>query len=104
MGLFARTIDRFEKAFGPGPRCHPFGEATPETKGKIFGFITPWIRWSIIRPLLALAYLYFYPHQYKTYFSLLIPPAAVLSSFYLREKGEPILFLQARPTFFLPTY
>jgi hypothetical protein len=36
--FFARTIDRFEKDFEPERDAMLSDEATPQTKGKIFGF------------------------------------------------------------------
>lgn len=88
--FFARTIDRFGKGIRTGARDAILSdEATPQTKGKIFGFHRSMdTLGAVIGPSLALLYLYYYPQDYKTLFFIAFIPGlfAVLTSFYLREK------------------
>ena len=88
--FFARTIDRFGKGIRTGARDAILSdEATAATKGKVFGFHRSMdTLGAVIGPALALLYLYFYPQNYKTLFLIAFIPgiAAVLSSFYLRER------------------
>jgi sugar phosphate permease len=93
--FFARTIDRFGKGIRTGARDAILSdEATAATKGKVFGFHRSMdTLGAVIGPALALLYLYFYPQHYKTLFLIAFIPgvAAVLASFYLKEKklSEP---------------
>lgn len=88
--FFARTIDRFGKGIRTGARDAILSdEASPETKGKIFGFHRSMdTLGAVLGPLLALLYLYFYPEDYITLFYIAFIPGvlAVISSFYLKEK------------------
>ncbi|MGV8946975.1 MAG: MFS transporter [Lutibacter sp.] len=88
--FFARTIDRFGKGIRTGARDAILSdEATPETKGKIFGFHRSMDTFgAVFGPALALLYLYFYPEDYKTLFYIAFIPGlfAVLASFYLKDK------------------
>ena len=88
--FFARTIDRFGKGIRTGARDALLSdEATPETKGKVFGFHRSMdTMGAVIGPLFALLFLYFYPQDYRTLFYIAFIPGmlAVLTSFYLREK------------------
>lgn len=88
--FFARTIDRFGKGIRTGARDAILSdEATPQTKGKIFGFHRSMdTLGAVIGPLLALIYLYYYPGDYKTLFYIAFLPGlfAVLASFFLKEK------------------
>ncbi|MHB1148162.1 MAG: MFS transporter [Lutibacter sp.] len=88
--FFARTIDRFGKGIRTGARDAILSdEATPETKGKIFGFHRSMDTFgAVLGPALALTYLYFYPEDYKTLFFIAFIPGllAVLASFYLKDK------------------
>jgi MFS family permease len=89
--FFARTIDRFGKGIRTGARDAILSdEATPQTKGKVFGFHRSMdTLGAVIGPALALIYLYFYPEDYKTLFFIAFVPGllAVLSSFYLKDKN-----------------
>jgi len=60
--FFARTVDRFGKGIRAGARDAILSdEATPETKGKIFGFHRAMDTvGAVMGPSLALVYLYFY--------------------------------------------
>ena len=94
--FFARTIDRFGKGIRTGARDAILSdEATPATKGKIFGFHRSMDTvGAVLGPSLALLYLYFYPGNYKTLFFIAFAPGllAVFASFFLKEKrtaGKP---------------
>ena len=88
--FFARTIDRFGKGIRTGARDAILSdEATPETKGRVFGFHRSMdTLGAVIGPSLALIYLYFNPQDYKTLFFIAFIPGliAVLFSFYLKDK------------------
>jgi MFS family permease len=88
--FFARTIDRFGKGIRTGARDAILSdEATPETKGKIFGLHRSMDTFgAVLGPALALLYLYFYPEDYKTLFYIAFIPGllAVLATFYLKDK------------------
>lgn len=88
--FFARTIDRFGKGIRTGARDAILSdEATPQTKGKVFGFHRSMdTLGAVLGPSLALLYLYFYPKDYKTLFYIAFLPGllAVLCSFYLKDK------------------
>ncbi len=89
--FFARTMDRFGKGIRTGARDAILSdEATPKTKGKVFGFHRSMdTLGAVIGPVLALIYLYFYPRDYKTLFFIAFIPGmlAVLSSLLLRDKN-----------------
>ena len=88
--FFARTIDRFGKGIRTGARDAILSdEATPETKGKVFGFHRSMDTFgAVLGPALALLYLYFYPADYITLFYIAFIPGlfAVFASFYLKDK------------------
>ncbi len=89
--FFARTIDRFGKGIRTGARDAILSdEATPSTKGKVFGFHRSMDTFgAVLGPSLALLYLYVYPEDYKTLFFIAFIPGvfAVFTSFYLKDKG-----------------
>lgn len=88
--FFARTLDRLGKGVRTGARDALLSdEATPETKGKVFGFHRSFdTLGAVIGPFLALVYLYFYPEQYKTLFFLAFIPGifAIGLTYLLKEK------------------
>lgn len=90
--FFARTIDRFGKGIRTGARDALLSdEATPETKGKIFGFHRSMdTLGAVFGPLLALIYLYFYPENYKTLFLIAFIPGilAIFTSLILKESKK----------------
>jgi MFS family permease len=90
--FFARTIDRFGKGIRTGARDAILSdEATPQTKGKIFGFHRSMdTLGAVIGPALALIYLYYYPGNYKTLFYIAFAPGllAVIASFLLKDKSR----------------
>ena len=94
--FFARTIDRLGKGIRTGARDAILSdEATPETKGKIFGFHRAMDTFgAVLGPIIALIYLYYYPQQYKTLFYIAFLPGllAVFASFLLKDNSysEPV--------------
>lgn len=102
--FFARTIDRLGKGIRTGARDAILSdEATPKTKGKVFGFHRSMDTFgAVLGPSLALLYLYFYPQNYKTLFFIAFVPGlfAVLTSFYLNEKKVNEQKPKVRTTFF----
>ncbi len=90
--FFARTLDRFGKGIRTGARDAILSqEATPETKGKVFGFHRSLdTLGAVLGPALALIYLYMYPQDYKTLFIIAFIPGllAVLTSFYLKDRVQ----------------
>lgn len=88
--FFARTLDRFGKGIRTGARDALLSdEATPKTKGKVFGFHRSMdTLGAVLGPSLALVYLYFYPQDYKMLFFIAFIPGvfAVFASFYLKDK------------------
>jgi MFS family permease len=92
--FFARTLDRLGKGVRTAARDALLSqEATPETKGRVFGFHRSMDTvGATIGPALALLFLYFYPGQYKTIFYLAFIPGiiSVLLIFFLKEKKQPV--------------
>lgn len=88
--FLARTIDRFGKGIRTGARDAMLSEeASPETKGKVFGFHRSMDTvGAVMGPLLALIFLYFYPEDYATLFLLAFIPGilAVGATFFLQDK------------------
>lgn len=88
--FFARTIDRFGKGIRTGARDAILSdEATPKTKGKVFGFHRSMDTFgAVLGPSLALIYLYYYPQDYKTLFFIAFIPGlfAVVASLFLKDK------------------
>jgi MFS family permease len=89
--FFSRTIDRMGKGLRTGARDAVLSdEATPATKGKVFGFHRSMdTLGAVIGPLLALLYLQWHPQDYKTLFILAFVPGilAVCCSFMLKDKA-----------------
>lgn len=102
--FFTRTIDRFGKGIRTGARDALLSdEATPETKGKVFGFHRSMDTFgAVLGPLLALLYLYFHPEDYLTLFYIAFIPGvfAVAASFFLQEK-KPLVSKAKTTTTFL---
>ncbi len=88
--FFARTMDRFGKGLRTGARDAILSdEATPQTKGKIFGFHRSMdTLGAVIGPAFALLYLYFHPDHYKALFLIAFIPGllAIMATLYLKEK------------------
>lgn len=104
MGFFARTIDRFGKGIRTGARDAILSdEATPATKGKVFGFHRSMdTLGAVLGPSLALLYLWFRPEDYKTLFFIAFIPGvlAVTTSFFLKEKTRQIEKPKVKTGFF----
>lgn len=85
-----RSLDRIGKGIRTGARDALLSdEATPETKGTVFGFHRSMDTiGAVIGPLSALIFLYFYPAQYKTLFYLAFIPGIVAISFTLFLKDR----------------
>jgi sugar phosphate permease len=87
--FFSRTIDRLGKGIRTGARDAILSdEATPATKGKVFGFHRSMDTFgAVLGPSLALLYLYYFPQDYKTLFFIAFIPGvlAVLASFLLNH-------------------
>lgn len=102
--FFARTIDRFGKGIRTGARDAILSdEATPEIKGKIFGFHRGMdTLGAVLGPSLALLYLYYYPEDYKTLFYIAFLPGllAVGTSLFLKEKKRSPKIKIKIPSFF----
>jgi len=102
--FFSRAIDRLGKGIRTGARDAILSdEATPETKGKIFGFHRSLDTFgAVLGPSLALVYLYFYPQDYKTLFYVAFIPGllAILASFLLKDKTETHLKEKKVTSFF----
>lgn len=102
--FFARTIDRFGKGIRTGARDAILSdEATPQTKGKVFGFHRSIDTFgAVLGPSLALVYLYYYPQDYKTLFFIAFIPGllAVISSFGLKDNSKPQQSSKVRTPFF----
>ncbi len=101
--FFVRTIDRVGKGIRTGARDALLSaEATPETKGRVFGFHRSMdTLGAVIGPAFALVYLYFYPANYKTLFLIAFLPGliAIVASFFLKEKSITTLQKQKASVF-----
>ena len=102
--FLARTMDRFGKGIRTGARDAILSdEATPETKGKIFGFHRSMdTLGAVLGPLLALLYLFFYPDDYKMLFFIAFVPGllAIVASLLLKEKKRTIETPKEKVSFF----
>jgi len=87
----SRTIDRLGKGIRTGARDALLSdEATPATKGRIFGFHRSMdTLGAALGPALALVYLYFFPEDYRTLFILAVVPGALAVSASLILKERP---------------
>ncbi len=90
--FFVRTIDRFGKGLRTGARDAMLSdEATPQTKGKVFGFHRSMdTLGAVLGPLAALVYLYFRPNDYRNLFLIAFLPGvlAVLTTLMLKDKKK----------------
>ena len=88
--LFTRSADRLGKGVRTASRDAMLSaEATPETKGAVFGFHRSLdTLGAFIGPILALVFLHFHPGQYRSLFSFALIPAifVVLSLWFVKEK------------------
>ncbi len=101
--FFARTVDRLGKGIRTAARDALLSqEATPETKGRVFGFHRAMDTvGATIGPAIALLFLYFYPGRYTTIFYLAFIPGiiSVLLIFLIHEKRQPASTME-RGSFF----
>ncbi|EMK00438.1 MFS transporter [Leptospira sp. WS58.C1] len=90
--FLSRTMDRLGKGIRTGARDALLSdEATPETKGKVFGFHRSMdTLGAVIGPTFALVFLYFYPENYTALFFISAVPglSAFLVSGLLKEKNK----------------
>ena len=102
--FFARTVDRFGKGIRTGARDALLSdEATPETKGKIFGFHRSVDTFgAVLGPTFALLYLYYHPQNYKTLFFIAFIPGclSILASFFLKDKNKTSIKVKKATPFF----
>ena len=102
--FLSRTLDRFGKGIRTGARDAILSdEATPQTKGKVFGFHRSMDTFgAVIGPSFALLYLYFYPEDYKTLFFIAVIPGilAILSSLFIKDKTVKISRPKEKMAFF----
>ncbi len=88
--FLARTVDRFGKGIRTGARDAILSdEATPQTKGKVFGFHRSMdTLGAVLGPSFALLYLNYHPHNYRNLFFIAFIPGmlAVSASFLLKDK------------------
>lgn len=86
-----RVVDRVGKGIRSAPRDALLAVwATPETRGKVFGFHRSMDHaGAVVGPLLATVFLYFYPGSYRTLFSLTIIPGLIaIGLILLVREGE----------------
>jgi MFS family permease len=102
--FFARALDRLGKGIRTGARDALLSdEATPATKGKVFGFHRGMdTLGAVIGPALALLFLHFYPGQYKSLFYIAFLPgiAAITFTLLIKEKAAFGREHKRRPGFF----
>ena len=105
--FFVRTIDRIGKGIRTGARDAILSdEATPETKGKVFGFHRSMDTFgAVLGPSLALLYLYYFPADYKTLFYVAFIPGifAVSVSFIIKDKKKTVPN-EKKPTSFFASF
>jgi MFS family permease len=90
--FFARTTDRIGKGIRTGARDAMLSdEATPETKGKVFGFHRSMDTFgAVLGPLFALLYLFFNPNDYISLFYIAFIPGllAIVSTLIIKDKRK----------------
>ena len=90
--FMARSVDRIGKGIRTGARDALLSdEATPETKGRVFGFHRSMdTLGAVVGPAFALLFLYFNPARYRPLFLIAFIPGilAVLFSFLLKDKEK----------------
>jgi len=103
--FLSRTIDRLGKGIRTGARDAMLSdECTKETRGRVFGFHRSMDTFgAVLGPAIALAYLYFYPNDYKTLFLIAFLPGllAIVAGLLIKEKKKPPPVIPAdgqRPT------
>ncbi len=88
--FLARALDRLGKGVRTGARDALLSdEATPATKGRVFGFHRGMdTLGAVLGPTIAMAYLYFFPEEYRALFWIAFVPGllAVGATFLVRER------------------
>lgn len=91
--FFVRSVDRLGKGVRTAARDALLSqEATTTTKARVFGFHRGMdTAGAAIGPVIALAFLFFYPGEYKTLFYIAFIPGilSILLIFFLKEKKQP---------------
>lgn len=91
--FFARTLDRLGKGLRTAARDALLSdEATPATKGRVFGFHRSLdTLGAVLGPVAALLFLHFLPERYRILFLIAFVPGigAILLTFLLKEKKRP---------------
>ncbi|MDB5202825.1 MAG: transporter [Ferruginibacter sp.] len=102
--FLSRTIDRLGKGLRTGARDAMLSdESVPATRGRIFGFHRSMdTMGAVLGPGIALAWLYFYPGNYRELFLLAFVPGlfAIGASFMIREKQMTAAKQIPSPRFF----
>jgi MFS family permease len=98
--FFARSMDRLGKGIRTGARDALLSkEATPETKGRVFGFHRSMdTLGAVLGPLLGLIYLAYHPGNYKTLFYIAFVPGiiAIAFTFFIKEKKQASITTQQK--------
>ncbi len=101
--FLTRTIDRLGKGIRTGARDALLSdEATPETKGRVFGFHRSMDSFgAVLGPLFALIYLAYNPTNYKTLFLIAFIPGilAIGFTFFIKEKKKEDVVLKPKTKF-----
>ncbi len=88
--FLSRSLDRIGKGIRTGARDAMLSdEATPETKGRVFGFHRAMdTTGAFLGPAFALLFLYFYPGKYKSLFYIAFVPGmlALALAFLIKDK------------------
>jgi len=89
-----RVLDRIGKGIRSAPRDALLaGWTTPATRGKVYGFHRAMDHFGAVAgPLMASAFLFFYPDAYRTLFALTIIPGAIAVAliFFVDERPSPV--------------
>lgn len=101
--FLARTVDRLGKGIRTGARDALLSdEATPATKGRVFGFHRSMDTiGAVAGPLLALLFLQTSPGAYRDLFLLAFLPGllAIACTFWIREKARAPVSVAGKPGF-----
>jgi MFS family permease len=100
--LAVRVSDRVGKGIRSAPRDAILATfATPTTRGKVYGFHRAMDHsGAVLGPVLATAFLYFYPGSYRTLFALTIVPGAIAVAliFFVREHDTGVTTVETGVT------
>ena len=107
--LGIRLADRLGKGIRGAPRDAMLAEFSPAgQRGRVYGFHRAMDHaGAVLGPLLAAAFLYFYPGEYRTLFALTIIPGAIVIAFLLvvpdTRRAFPTVQEQRRSPTAMPT-